>query len=101
MKNFFTVFFALYFSTLSAQWERLNPPGVLGGVQFAQNDNKLFALSYGGSRLSSSVSNGLTWVLENYPNPANFTYPIAMAADRQSCGDFNAGSIWQYFMVYK
>jgi hypothetical protein len=81
MKNFFTFFFALYFSSLSAQWERLAPPGVLGGVQFAQNDNKLFALSYGGSRLSSSVSNGLTWGLENYPNPANFTYPIAMAAD--------------------
>jgi len=81
MRFFFTLFFALHFSFLSAQWQQLDAPGVVGYIDLAKSQNRLFAMTEF-SLLHRSVSNGFSWDVTNAPVPLeNYTHYVAMDAD--------------------
>ena len=81
MKFFFTLFFALHFSFLSAQWQQLAAPGVVGYIDLAKSQNQLFAMTEF-SLLHRSVSNGLSWDVTNAPVPLeNYLHYVSMDAD--------------------
>jgi uncharacterized repeat protein (TIGR01451 family) len=83
MKKFLTLLFTFYFSTLSAQWEQLQAPGVVGNVDLAKSNGQLFAMTQT-SLLQRSASNGLTWEPTNNPVQLGgpfFVHYYAMDAD--------------------
>lgn len=81
MKLFFTLFFALHTLFLSAQWQELTAPGVVGSIDLAKSQNQLFALAEF-SLLHRSASNGLSWDVTNAPLPLEgYTHYVSMDAD--------------------
>ncbi len=81
MKNFFVLCLMLQCSFLSAQWQQLDAPGVVGNVDLAESNGQLFAVTEF-SLLYRSASNGVSWQPVNAPIPlVNYTHYSAMDAD--------------------
>lgn len=105
MRFFFTLFFALHFSFLSAQWQQLDAPGVVNFGELAEGTGQVFAFRQN-SLLRRSPSNGVGWEATTPLNAqllsveADDNILVVLTTNEQAFQSIDNGTSWQQLPIF-